>query len=134
MNRTNARKLITSLDRGPELDALVCSLVLKSRVYPLFYWDTCLGVGKVYPFTTSRFRLMRCLDRGTPNDSSIPLYLYDYSFSLDTADEIMQELDISVGPSKNHWRWTAKSGKYQVTHSIAPVAVCQVALLKVLKL
>lgn len=121
---------------GDSLDALVAALVMREKVYPLFYWDTHLGVGRVYPYATSRFRLMRSLSslRTIPDGSTSPVYVQYYSASVDTLEETMLMLDISLRPSKNQFMWVARSGKYKVSGPSAPVAVCQVALLKVLNL
>lgn len=137
MNRAQARKSILSLSEGQDLDALIASLIVKEKVYPLFYWDSHLGAGKCYPFSTSRFRLMLLSPFPIgkhPDADSTPLYVRDYSSSLDTVDHIMHKLGISLRPSRNRFMWVAKSGKYEVAEFTPAVAVCKVALLKVLHL
>lgn len=130
MTPINARRLILGMNSGPQLDALIDTIIFKKDCQPLFCWDSQGKVGQFYPYVAERFSLMRVLD----GDENCPIHLPSYSSNLDLAELVMKKFNITLSPIQGTTYWKASSGGYTVTSTLSAVSVCQLALLKKLKL
>lgn len=134
MTSLQAKQLILKLKSGSQLDSLVDTIIFDGDCQPIYFWDSMEpgnNVGRFYPFVPERFKFMKILHKG---DVLEPIHIPPYSNTLDLAEIVMEECNIHLYPVRGTTLWKARSGEHKVVNSSSAVAVCQLALIKKLRL